>query len=182
MRRLPGAVSSWALVLWHRWVILPSHSAKIILAASVLLSVGGVVLAVRFGTAADGGRGGAVAVALSFLILFIGPRTMLPLEIDSIATLPAGAGTTEEPDNLPDARRKGDVPPPQDVAALERRLQELSQQLDRNRTRTSSVRLTLQAQEDWGRRASLWLALASVQGTLFWGFGDMLAAWLGATR
>jgi len=43
--------------------------------AAVLLSVGGIAYAVTYGVAVDGGRGGAIAVALTFFILFVGRGT-----------------------------------------------------------------------------------------------------------
>ena len=43
--------------------------------AAIALSVGGVVFAVLFGCASDGGRGGAIAVALTFFMLFMGRST-----------------------------------------------------------------------------------------------------------
>lgn len=50
------------------WLIL-------VMAGSIALSVGGIVYAIRWGTAADGGRGGAIAVAVTFAMLFLGePR------------------------------------------------------------------------------------------------------------
>lgn len=48
-----------------RWVV----------AGTILLCAAGVVYAVRWGTAADGGRGGALAVALTFAVLFAGRGT-----------------------------------------------------------------------------------------------------------
>ena len=42
---------------------------------SILLSVLGITYAVRWGVAADGGRGGGLAVALTFFMLFMGRGT-----------------------------------------------------------------------------------------------------------
>ena len=41
-----------------------------LLALSILFSIGGIVYAVHFGTACDGGRGGALGVAVAFFALF----------------------------------------------------------------------------------------------------------------
>ena len=43
--------------------------------AAVTLSAGGIGYAVCCGVAADGGRGGALALALTFLMFFLGPDT-----------------------------------------------------------------------------------------------------------
>lgn len=48
---------------------------RLTMIAAILLSVAGIVYAVRWGTAVDGGRGGAVAVALTFFMLFMGRGT-----------------------------------------------------------------------------------------------------------
>jgi hypothetical protein len=42
---------------------------------SIALSAGGVAYAIHCGSASDGGRGGALAVALSFFMLFAGRGT-----------------------------------------------------------------------------------------------------------
>lgn len=46
-----------------------------VLLTSILVSIGGIAYAVLFGAAADGARGGAVAVAISFAALFAARST-----------------------------------------------------------------------------------------------------------
>lgn len=68
-------------------MVMPPFSQKvllrIVLALAVVASLGGIAYAVIWGEAGDGGRGGAVAVALSFLALFAGratPNRVLEIE------------------------------------------------------------------------------------------------------
>lgn len=58
--------------------------------ASFLACTLGIVLAVAFGTACDGGRGGAVAVAISFAVLF----TSRPVPEDLLEALDEAGETT----------------------------------------------------------------------------------------
>lgn len=60
--------------------------------AAILLSIGGVAYAALWGSAADGGRGGALAVALTFFMLFAG-RGTAAAALD--AELPAAATAQE---------------------------------------------------------------------------------------
>lgn len=83
--------------------------------------------------ASDGGRGGALAVALSFWILF------------------QSHGSAKAAFDDKDIKIRA--------------------------TRTHNA---LGALIDVSEKQRMPLALTSVIGTLFWGFGDLLAAWLGA--
>ena len=72
-------------------------TGKLILAmiGSIALSAAGVVYAVFGGVAADGGRGGALAVALTFFMLFMGrgtPEAALEVEIPERGRRAAGGG------------------------------------------------------------------------------------------
>ena len=116
---------------------------------SIALSVGGVVFAVRCGVAADGQRGGGLAVALTFFILFLGRGT-------------AEAALGEpNPDadggSLPEAKQLADI------------------QFELMRFRNS-----LASMFDWSRHEKLYLLIASVIGTLFWTFGDLIAKAFGS--
>jgi len=105
--------------------------------AAVGLSVGGVAWAVFWNAPADGGRGGALAVALAFYMLF------------------AGRGTAA-------AAPEADLPAPASP------LEEVEQEL-------AKVRASLGALIDWSGKEKVYLTISSVVGTLFWGFGDLLA-------
>ena len=50
----------------------------LVMVASIALSLAGIAYAVFWGVAADGGRGGALAVALTFIMLFVGRGTRNP--------------------------------------------------------------------------------------------------------
>ncbi len=110
--------------------------------AAIVLSGAGIAYAVWFGVAADGGRGGAIAVGLTFFILFMGRGT---------------------------AEAALEAPLPQTGDALARLEQELAR-----------VRGALAASLDWSRKEKVYLTVSSVVGTLAWGFGDVVAKWLGA--
>jgi hypothetical protein len=123
---------------------LPQGTTKLVLTmvAAILFSLGGVVFAVRWGSVADGGRGGAIAVALTFLMLFL------------------GRGTAE--------------------AALEAKLPEPTEDGKKALLEVAKVRNAVAAMLDWSGSEKLYLTISSVVGTLFWGFGDVAARWLGA--
>jgi hypothetical protein len=114
------------------------------MAASLLASASGVAAAVAFGTACDGGRGGAVAVAIAFGALF----TSRPVPEDLIEALDA------EGRSAFDARDTED--------------------------RIGRLRSALAVMLDRQRLEAVFLTVASVSGTLVWGFGDVIAGWLGA--
>jgi hypothetical protein len=118
--------------------------------ASIALSVGGVVFAVRCGVAADGQRGGGLAVALTFFILFLGR-----------GTAEAALG---EPN--PDADSRSLTPDAQLLADIQFELKRL--------------RNSLASMFDWSRHEKLYLLIASVIGTFFWTFGDLIAKAFGA--
>ncbi|MDE8652827.1 hypothetical protein [Novosphingobium album (ex Liu et al. 2023)] len=123
---------------------LPQGTAKLgmAMAAAIILSVAGIAYAIWFGVAADGGRGGAIAVGLTFFILFM------------------GRGTAE-------TALEASLPPAGDPLA------DLEQDLAR-------VRGAVAAMLDWSRKEKVYLTVSSVVGTLAWGFGDVVAKWLGA--
>lgn len=124
-------------------------------AACIALGAGGVLYAVIFGAASDGGRGGALAVAVTFAMLFLDRRTSRDyLEM----TLP------------PDPAAK--TIPTHD-AALKTYLATLN--TDQKQTRNAFAVLL-----DWEDHRKWPLAISSVIGTVFWGFGDYIAGALGA--
>lgn len=110
----------------------------------LIFSAGGIVYAIWFGSAADGARGGAVAVAISFAALFAARST--PQDV-------------LETKNQAGQQVFDTAPPEQRVAIL----------------RTAIATLI-----DSQRLEKIYLTGSSVAGTLVWGFGDLLARWLGA--
>ncbi len=108
--------------------------------AAIVASAGGVLYAVvSSGSASDGGRGGAIAVAISFWTLFL------------------GRGTAEK--------------------ALEVKLPTQSPEAE-----IARVRAAVASMLDWQNKEKVFLTISSVVGTLAWGFGDIVARWLGAGR
>lgn len=124
---------------------------RIFALASIVASLAGIGYAVFLGTACDGGRGGAVAVALAFGALF----TSRPL----VDTYVEKAKASED-----EGARQ---------APVEDRLRTLE-------GRTDNLQNALAILVDRQRLETLYLTLASVSGTLVWGFGDMIAERLGA--
>ena len=61
--------------------------------AAIVLSLGGIAYAVLWGVATDGGRGGAIAVALTFFMLFMGRGTA---EAALEAKLPSSGNPAED--------------------------------------------------------------------------------------
>lgn len=117
---------------------------KLVLATSVAFSFGGVAYAVCFGQAADGARGGAIAVAVSFAALFAArstPEDVVELR-DAGGRRVVDAGTTQE--------------------------------------RIGILQTALATMIDSQRLEKIYLTWSSTIGTLTWGFGDVVARWLGA--
>jgi hypothetical protein len=193
----------------------------VVLVFSILACVGGIAWAVKFGSAADGMRGGVLAVAASFAMLFLGRNTaarVLPIspiypgvpseleaEIDEeLATYAAGT-----PEARSEARSRtvtlyryfhagGSSFPGSDEAMVERAAESAWTKIqgafgedralaieqdakimmlgERLAGHTGSLRSLL----DWQRKETWFLAISSVVGTFVAGFGDVLAAALGA--
>jgi hypothetical protein len=127
---------------------------------SVFLSLGGILIGAFVTEPADGGRGGAIAVALAFLVLFVrrgyGARVYEAIARD----LPA---MREEVSKL----RQGTAPATanaEDLAQVKRQVTAIVSRID---TEADGQKIQNRA-----------LAWASCIGTIAWGFGDMLAKWL----
>lgn len=117
---------------------------RVVLGVSVVACTAGIVYAVWYGRAADGGRGGAVAVAISFAALF------------------ASRNTPRDVLEMTDPAKHGSAAPA-----------ELAEGMRRLRTAMATL-IDSQATE------KVYLTASSVGGTLVWGFGDLIAAALGA--
>ena len=117
---------------------------QLVLLASTAFSFGGIAYAVWFGTAADGGRGGAVAVSISFAALFAARST--PEDVVEL--------TTKGGDRVLDKGK------------LEERI--------------GILKTAIATMIDSQRLEKIYLTWSSTIGTLAWGFGDRIAAWLGA--
>ena len=128
---------------------------RIVMWLCIAFSVGGVLYAIFFGVAADGGRGGALAVALTFAMLFLDRRT-------------------------PKDYLEMELPP--DPAAEKIPTQDgmLKAYLAEFATGHKQTRNAFAAMLDWEDRQKWPLAISSVTGTLFWGFGEIIASYFGA--
>lgn len=115
-----------------------------VLVASCLACVAGVAHSVLWGAADDGGRGGAVAVAISFAALFAARDTSA--EVLEVKHANGGVGF----ESLPAESRIG------------------------------LLKAAMASMIDSQRLEKRYLTWSSVIGTLTWGFGDLLAALLGA--
>ena len=113
-----------------------------VLVLSLTACAGGIAYAVCCGTAADGQRGGAIGVALSFMALFV--------------ARPVPAAVLEQEDM---------------------RSENPNQQVKR----INLLRTALSAMLDIQRQEMGYLTASSVISTLIWGFGDLVAAALGAS-
>jgi hypothetical protein len=125
-----------------------------VLILSIMLSLAGVLIAVFWVDATHGGRGGALAVALSLLALFATRDTSSRIYKALTERALRVRGNLEE-------LRGGTAPvrlsPDERLDAFETKLR-----LDAEGSKTQNI----------------FLAMATAFGTVFWGFGDLLALWL----
>lgn len=132
-------------------------------AGAILISVAGVLVA-SFVTEDpdDGGRGGALTVAVSFLVFFIsrdlGKRVVPWLGERGRTLRDILQGDKEK------TVHAGEFPPDDPIAALQKRIDCLEA--------VANIRVAQ------GRDQSYALAFTSVFGTVFWGFGDTFSRWL----
>jgi hypothetical protein len=129
-------------------------SLKGVLVLSVVLSLGSIGACIALNRPADAGRGGAIAVAISFGMLFLsrgrGAQTFDTL-YDGLPTLRTELEALTASDPKPEAS-----------AAQIKRL-----------ATALKTWLTIDAQAT--SRQNIFLAISSVVGTLAWGFGDWAA-------
>lgn len=150
--------------------LAPSSSMRlgITLAIVILVSLGGIAYAVWFGRASDGGRGGAIGCALTFLMFFIErPTSRSALQHHSP---PKRGARTPEANTDPLI-----LGPPRD-------LEECIAQFAELKVQTGRIRGSVAAMLDSSSNQQVFLGIASVFATFIWGFGDLLAAALGARQ
>ncbi len=128
---------------------------KSVMIICVAVSVAGVAYAVWQDEAAAGGRGGALAVALTFAMLFLDRDTAK----DIIET------------DLSSAAKDDHIPVDDD---------NLRTYLSTMRTEQAKTRNALATILDWQNKQKWPLAVSSIFGTVCWGFGDLFAQWFGA--
>lgn len=125
---------------------------------AVVVSLAGVLFAAFVSKDIDdGGRGGAIAVALALSTLFL-TRNYASEVYQSLmhSWLDLKADILE----VTTGRR----PEERSIDEVEKKLQALE----------ASLKMERQGQ----RLQNIWLSFATGFGTLFWGFGDILACWL----
>lgn len=128
--------------------------------AAIALSAAGIVIAAFNSSPADGGRGGALAVAFSFLVLFVrrnyGARVYQAI-IEDIPKLREQINALRENKQLESAHDDG-------LNELKRQITAIVSRLDTEASGQSVQNIAL--------------AVASVVGTIAWGFGDWIAQWI----
>jgi hypothetical protein len=124
---------------------------KLTTCVALAACVAGIVYACTKGHATDAARGGAVAIALTFVMLFMGRGTAEEALTSSSADASDPARST------------------------------LDQQLKAVRNDGLAVRAALVSLLDWHRKERIYLTITSLAGTLTSGFGDWIARCLGAS-
>jgi hypothetical protein len=126
---------------------------------AIAVSLGGIGLAVHLDDASHGGRGGALAVALTFFLLFMDRGTATKVLQAQLPGTNGGDGAAGDEAEL---------------TKVEKAVKDLEMELVK-------VRGAVAATLDWNRKERKYLIVSSVFGTLVWGFGDWVAACLGAS-
>ena len=143
-------VSDWPPVVWYR----------LILASSIVLSVGGFWYGANNDPTSDGGRGGALAVALAFFSLFT--RTKLALKVFKTISVENPAMYREMNEIVTKMEGKGPTPE--------------SHPMDQDlRDEVEGILGMIDMKDKEQRVQNGYIAAASIVGTLSWGFGDKLA-------
>jgi hypothetical protein len=156
-----------AFVLWALRKLSPrlegtQHS--FILAASIFFSLGGVgAAAFYFHDPMQGGRGGALAVMVSFFSLFVSRNFGRRIHA-ALVELPRMNAQI-----LSQLRHVSTVPSSIPIGHLSDELERLTSE-----TRATGQRIDAHARSQ--RRQNLYIAWSSGIGTFFWGFGDIVAS------
>lgn len=132
-----------------------------ILMLAIALSAGGIAYAVHCSkNKDDGGRGGALAVALAFVVLFVS-RGQGAKVYDILA------------DEGPELLKKIEA-----LQAAGPALGETAGKVANNptaETKVNALVAKLRTDSNDQRKQNIYLAFTSVIGTLAWGFGDLIA-------
>jgi hypothetical protein len=137
---------------------------------STAISLGGIPFAAYICKCdADAGRGGALGSALAFLFLFI---------TNDYGTKLFQAVTKELPGlKARVARLKTQVAAPAEVTLpdVEAKVARLEQKISKIETEVGTLVNRIDIDGQGQRAQSIWLAVATVIGTIAWGFGDLAA-------
>jgi hypothetical protein len=127
----------------------------LVVITSIVLSVGGILIAAHRRDPSRGGQGGAVAVAFSFFVLFIrrdyGTRVYTAITKD-LPNLRAQIKNLRDGNDPAAANSDG-------VAEVKRQI--------------TAIVARLETEAKGQKRQNIALALATVIGTIAWGFGDL---------
>ncbi len=134
--------------------------ASFVLLLSTMLSFGGIAVAWLLQRPLDAGRGGALAVALSFLFLFLN----FGRSQKTFAILSEEASELEG--HLATIERQARGSMEARMVKLERRVEGL----------VAAMRVARRIDGKSQLDQNIILAVSSVIGTLAWGFGDLIAA------
>lgn len=148
------------------------NSLLILMLVCLLLSAGGIIWGICVGQAHIGQRGGALGVALSFFMLFVGRDTSKSLLNEEMPTT----------DPLPDDDHKAVATAPIiEDDATKAEIESLRADLKLAQFELDSARASISAMLDWGAKEKIFLSISSVTSTIVWGFGDCVARAFGAT-
>lgn len=133
---------------------------------AILASGLGIVWAVRFGVAADGGRGGAIGCALTFLMFFL--------------SRPTAETAMQAPIPVADKQRADEQTADVLLEPSAKTLEAAVDQLERMKVQLARQRAAIAVMLDLAAREKIFLSIASLVSTLVWGFGDWIAKAFGA--
>jgi hypothetical protein len=140
---------------------------------SAAISLGGIPFAAYVCKSdSDGGRGGAIGAALAFLFLF---------GTNDYGTKLFKAVTEQLPDlRARILRLKTQAAAPAEVTppTVEARVASLEQKISKIETAFDMLVNRIDIDGQGQRAQSIWLAVATVIGTIAWGFGDLVAKYL----
>ncbi len=140
---------------------------------SLACSIGGIPFAAYVCKSdADAGRGGAIGSALAFLFLFV---------TTDYGTKLFEAVTKDLPElRARVARLKTQTETPAEVTAptVEANVARLEQKINKIETEVSTLVNRIDIDGQGQRAQNIWLAVATVIGTIAWGFGDLAAKYL----
>src|SRR6266404_1107794 len=140
---------------------------------SLACSIGGIPFAAYVCKSdAHAGRGGAIGSALAFLFLFV---------TTDYGTKLFEAVTKDLPElRARVARLKTQTETPAEVTAptVEANVARLEQKINKIETEVSTLVNRIDIDGQGQRAQNIWLAVATVIGTIAWGFGDLAAKYL----
>ena len=140
---------------------------------SAAISLGGIPFAAYICKSdADAGRGGAIGAALAFLFLFV---------TNDYGTKLFRAVTKELPElraRVARLKTQTEAPPEVTAPTVEANVARLEQKINKIESEVSTLVNRIDIDGQGQRAQNIWLAVATVIGTIAWGFGDLVAKYL----